>query len=71
MLTEVFKSKESLIILSIILGFGLATMFKVVCREKTCIVIKGPPMKEIKDTIYRIDDSCYKYTPVAVKCNDQ
>lgn len=68
MLTEMFKSKESLIILSIILGFGLATMFKIVCKEKSCIVIKGPPMKEIKDTIYRIDDTCYKYTPIAVQC---
>lgn len=71
MLTEMFKSKESLIILSIILGFGLATMFKVVCKDKTCIVIKGPPMKEIKDTIYRIDDTCYKYTPIAIDCAKQ
>lgn len=68
MLIEVFKSKESLILLSIILGFGLATMFKRVCKDQTCIVIKGPPMKEINNTIYRIDDACYKYTPEATKC---
>lgn len=68
MLIEVFKSKESLILLSIILGFGLATMFKRVCKDQTCIVIKGPPMKEINNTVYRIDDACYKYTPEATKC---
>lgn len=68
MLTEIFQSKESLILLSIILGFGLATMFRKVCKDQTCIVIKGPPMKEINNTIYRIDDSCYKYTPEATKC---
>lgn len=68
MLTEIFKSKESLILLSVILGFGLATMFKKVCKDQTCIVIKGPTMKEIKDVIYRIDDTCYKYTPEATKC---
>ena len=68
MLTEVFKTKESLILLSVILGFGLAAMFRKVCKGQTCIVIKGPPMKEIHNTIYRIDDSCYKYKPVATKC---
>lgn len=68
MLTEIFQSKESLIILSIILGFGLATMFRKICKDQTCIVIKGPPMKEINNTIYRIDDTCYRYTPEATKC---
>ena len=68
MLTEVFQSKESLILLSIILGFGLATMFRRVCKEQKCIVIKGPPIKEIKNVIYRIDDTCYTYTPEATNC---
>jgi hypothetical protein len=68
MIADIFKSKESLILLSIILGFGLATMFRQVCKDQTCIVIKGPPMKEIKNTIYRIDDTCYKYTPEPTKC---
>ncbi len=68
MLKEIFQSKESLILLSVILGFGLATMFRKVCKDQTCIVIKGPPMKEIKDIIYRIDDTCFKYTPEATKC---
>ena len=68
MLTEVFSSKESLILLSIILGFGLATMFRQVCKGHSCIVIQGPPMKEINNSIYRIDDTCYMYTPYATKC---
>ena len=68
MLTEVFTTKESLILLSIVLGFGLAAMFRKVCKGQTCIVINGPPMKEIHNIIYRIDDTCYKYTPVATKC---
>jgi hypothetical protein len=68
MLGKIFQSKESLILLSVILGFGLATMFRKVCKEQSCIVIKGPPMKEIKNILYRIDDTCYKYTPEPTKC---
>lgn len=68
MITDVFKTDNGIIILSIILGFGLATVFKKVCTGNKCIVITGPPMKEIKDTYYRIDDECFKYTPYVTKC---
>jgi hypothetical protein len=68
MITDVFKTDNGVILLSVILGFGLATVFKKVCTGNSCIVIKGPPMKEIKDTYYRIDDECFKYTPYVTKC---
>jgi len=68
MLKEMFSSKESLIMLSIILGFGLATMFQRVCTGGHCVVIQGPAMKDVKNIVYRIDDTCYKYTPYVTKC---
>lgn len=68
MLTKVFESETGRIILSVILGFGLATMFRKACLGQGCLVIKGPPVKEIKNHIYRIDDECYKYTPEVKKC---
>lgn len=68
MLTDMFKSEKGRILLSIILGFGLATMFRKACMGAECIVVQGPPMKEIRAHTYRIDDECYKYTPVVTKC---
>jgi hypothetical protein len=68
MLKELVKNETGRIVLSIILGFGLATMFKKACTGHKCIVIQGPSMQEIKETYYKIDDDCYKYTPVATKC---
>lgn len=68
MLTDMFKTEAGRIVLSILLGFGLATAFQKVCKGNSCMVIKGPPMKEIKDVYYRIDDECYKYTPYVTKC---
>ena len=38
--------------LSIILGLGLATLFRKVCKGRNCMVFKGPPMKEVEKTIY-------------------
>lgn len=68
MLKEVFNSDFGRILVSVVLGFGLATMFVKVCKGTGCTIITGPPIKEIKDTVYRIDDTCYKYSPVVTKC---
>jgi hypothetical protein len=69
MFQDVLKSDIGRIILSVILGFGLATMFVKVCNGSGCTIIQGPPVKEINQNIYRIDDTCYKYTPVVTDCN--
>ena len=34
-------------IMSVILGFGLATLFRTVCKGKNCLLFKAPPMDEI------------------------
>jgi hypothetical protein len=68
MLSDVVDTKIGRIIVSVILGFGLATMFVKVCKGSGCIVVQGPPIKEIQKSIYRIDDTCYKYTPIVTKC---
>ena len=41
------------IIISIILGFGLATLFRKVCRGKDCVIIKGPKLSSVKDKIFK------------------
>lgn len=55
--------------MSLILGLGLATLFKISCKGKNCIVYNAPPIDEIKDKTYKIDDKCYKFEPHSVKCN--
>lgn len=55
-------------IISIILGLGLASVFRSVCSDKGCIVVKGPKMEEVNKYYYKIHDKCYKYTPVVSEC---
>ena len=57
------------IIMSILLGFGLASLFRTVCKDKNCLLFHAPPLDEIKDKIYKKDGKCIKYNPVATKCN--
>jgi len=56
------------IILSIILGLGLATTFRKVCYGMECYIYRPPPMEEIKDSIYKIDDKCYKFIDSNIGC---
>ena len=54
-------------IVSIILGLGLASMFRRICNNNTCLVIKGPKIVEM-DKYYKIDKTCYKYNPYPINC---
>lgn len=57
------------IIMSIILGFGLASLFRTVCKDNNCIIFHAPPLDEFKDKIYKNGEKCIKYVPVATKCS--
>ena len=55
-------------IISIILGLGIAALFRKVCNDRDCIVIKGPDIKETEKNIFAFDGKCYKYKAKATRC---
>lgn len=57
------------IIMSILLGFGLASLFRVACKNNRCHIFHAPPLDEFKDKIYKHNGKCVKYEPVATKCS--
>jgi hypothetical protein len=63
------KSNTGKYIMSIILGIGLATMFREVCKGSNCSVQKAPPLDEIEDKIYKFDGKCYKFERANGKCD--
>ena len=57
-------------IISIILGLGLATLFRKVCKDRDCIVFKAPDVKKIKNQIFKFQDKCYKFEENIEKCSN-
>ena len=55
--------------ISILLGLGLATLFRKVCKKRSCLVFKGAPLKKIKNQIFKYKNKCYKFTPEITKCS--
>jgi len=58
------------IIMSILLGLGLASLFRTVCKNNDCLKFYAAPLENIKDKIYKKDNKCVKYNSVATKCNN-
>lgn len=56
------------IIISVLLGLGLAALFRHSCKSNSCVVIKGPDKQDVTDYYYKLDDVCYKYEEVPSKC---
>ena len=56
-------------LLSIVLGVGLASIFRQMCKDDRCRIVKGPNLKELDKHMYRIDDKCYKYKPSITMCD--
>lgn len=61
-------SERGKIIMSILLGFGLASLFRKVCKDNNCVTFYAPPLDDFKDKIYKNNGKCVKYTPIASKC---
>ena len=56
-------------VISIILGLGLATIFRKVCKDRKCLIFKAPKLEKIKGQVFKFDGQCYKYREEAVKCD--
>lgn len=69
MLKDVFENQIGRVLISAILGLGLAAVFRKVCKGNNCIVVQGPKISEVNRYFYKIEDNCYKYTPYASPCD--
>ena len=56
--------------MAIILGLGLACIFRHSCKDKKCIVFKGPALEKVQDKVFKFDDKCYKFNPEATDCDN-
>jgi hypothetical protein len=68
-------SERGRIILSIIFGLGLATLFRKICNSNDCYRFIGPEQNEIRDKIFSFDTSenakCYILREENVKCGSK
>ncbi len=62
------------LILSIILGLGLATLFRKYCKSKNCYSFIGPKQEEIRNQIFSFDsdsNECYALKENSIPCGSK
>jgi len=71
-LEKFINSKTGKVLVSIILGLGLASLFRMSCKGKNCVIMYAPPISEIKNQVYNYEDTpnnCFKYEVTPIKCD--
>jgi hypothetical protein len=56
--------------ISALFGLSLALLFKRVCKDN-CTIYIAPKKEEIEGKIFKLEETCYKYTTKQMKCNKE
>ena len=62
------KSKTFDIVFSVILGIGVMSLIKPVCKDGECHIQKAPPYEEVKTSTYQAGSKCYQFKVELVEC---
>jgi hypothetical protein len=68
-LEKFVNSKSGRVLMSIILGLGLATIFRQACKGRRCRINLSPPMEDLDSNTYKIDGKCYAFEKNSVSCD--
>ena len=64
------NSSRGRAVFSILLGLGLATLFRKACNNRNCLVFKAPSFSNIKDKIFSYNNKCYNYKERSISCQE-
>lgn len=55
-------------LLSFVLGLGVAAMFRPICNGPECVVVRGPPIQDIRDAVYQFGNKCVEFKTKPMEC---
>jgi len=67
--SRLLNTEVGQLFISVLLGLGLATLFRKVCKDKNCIRFNGPVISEVDGKTYQFGEYCYKYELFPTKCD--
>lgn len=57
-------------IISFILGMGIASLFRKVCKDRNCLVFRAPDFDEVTKNVYTYGEKCYSFKKNSVPCGN-
>ena len=55
-------------LISLILGFGVAALFRPLCKGSECLIVRGPPVNDIRSSVYQFGTRCVEFIAKPVSC---
>lgn len=70
-ISDALNTEFGSLVISMILGLGLAAIFQEVCNDDDCIILEPPNHKYIKNNIFQFKEGCYKFDAVLTECDSK
>ena len=67
---DIINSRRGKLVFSIVLGLGLATLFRKVCNSRNCMVFKAPSLDKITGKTFGFNKKCYAFDHKPSSCNN-
>jgi len=71
MIVDALKNPIFKSMVSFMLGLAIVLVVAPICRGKECMIVKAPPIHEVRDSIYHIATKCYKFDTIQMDCPAQ
>lgn len=55
-------------VISALIGFGIAAMFRPLCKGPECVILRGPPVTEMRNAVYQFGSKCVEFQTKTVEC---
>lgn len=68
MIIDALKKPVFGMAISFMLGVAIVMILSPICHGKSCMLVKAPPLHEIKESVYQIGSKCYKFDAVGMDC---
>ena len=66
---RLLRNESGQICVSILLGLGLASIFRRVCKDSQCRIVRAAPLASISNKTFKIGNKCVQYVPYPVACD--
>ena len=68
---RLLHNERGQICVSILLGLGLASVFRRVCEDNQCRVLRAAPLSSIQDKTFKVGNKCVRYVAYPIECKKQ
>jgi hypothetical protein len=65
------KTDFGRVVVSIILGLGLASLFRKTCSELGCFNFVSPGLQDVEENVYAHGDTCVKFKAKTLACPEK